>query len=153
MTENKPLSKITKELYEVLANKTLSFGCKVRLHTPTEDGCPTGVFVLAENEMKYRQHYHTFLWGAGYHIRLTLVEIKERGEILGHEPALNDILLKLGESYYVSFIESKSVGWLFQLWHRNKMGKAILLGYDLTKSFDSQSEEITRKLHSLLITK
>ena len=93
------MTKITRqqvtELIDRLADKTLSFGCKARLHTPTEDGCPTGVFVLAENEIKYRQQYHTFLWGDGYHIKLTLEEIKERGEILGHPIPIGTVLEKI----------------------------------------------------------
>ena len=63
-----------------------------------------------------------------------------------HEPTLENILLKLRESRYES-VTIDTVGNL----HINDC-KNVKIKYNLTKSFDNQSEETLWKLHELLTT-
>ncbi len=151
MSKNKiPLSQVKDELYSILADKTLSFGCKIyELHQKTKvSGVFTVTRLFSRNTTSYIDTVERddipYSWigqseGCGI-------------EIIGHEPLLNDILLKLGE------IEDRYSGDYIAVIHDGEIvrGSATwddyipVCKYDLTLSFDLQDEETHRKLHKLL---
>ena len=124
-----PLEQVEKELYEVLADKTLSFGCKVRhkekpncgIRRVTQNICDVGVDVVGDNGM-------TYYW------------MIKNLEVIGHKPTLNDVLLALGEDWAAS---SSGI-------YKGEDCFDSIDGYDLAKSFDAQSELTHRKLHNLI---
>lgn len=137
MSTEKPISEINSELYEKLANKTLSFGCKLR-----DRGGE--VFYIEENGDYLRIHNGT-----------EIMDLLWTGvEIIGHEPTLNDVLLGIireGKCYnfYPSMEEEILI---IRVYYSPRNMKHIVVHYDLTKSFDNQEEETKRKLHELLCT-
>lgn len=138
MSKELPIADIEKELYEVLADKTLSFGCIVK-----HKGLPHTILCYEDPD--------TYLLFYTDH-RLEHAEVWEF-EIIGHEPTLNDVLLKLVEAgWNVDYGKHQIWGWCI-LTHNVELGRDENIKYKPHKSFDSQDETTKRKLHSLICVK
>lgn len=127
----KPLTEIEHDLYQILSDKTLNEGCIL-------ESCTDVTRFVFSDGLRFLEN------GDG---TITIRETAERFKIIGHEPTLNDILLKLGKKHQMTAIKRHSDTGRTFIYADNKTIK----GYDLTKSFDNQAEETKRKLHSLLI--
>jgi len=152
MTEEKPLSDIKKELYEVLADKTLSFGCEVKY----EDKCGVHTRVIGEYAGSENLVMGSHNNAIGFYARCgtfcnALDFITDKVKIIGHEPTLNDVLLELGEKYdaVCSTLSDDRHHHMIQIKDfDDKLFKNFY--YSTSGDFDNQSEETLRKLHTLL---
>ena len=149
MVNKIPLQKVEADLYDRLADKTLSFGCKVYcsvLHDTKVKGIfdtPVGDAVHIVDQM--------ILTKNGLAAGAPDGTIK----IIGHEPTLNDVLLKLAERKEdgcgVSIeCDGLIVSDMFLNTEDVTPSRLWRIKYDLTLSFDNQTEETKRAIHKLL---
>ena len=142
MNKEKPLSEIEAELYEALASKELTPWCKVsvkgipwRFLSGLSNGGVGMVVALGGVTMDLSEKW-----------------IHKNVKIIGHEPTLNDVLLRLGEAKDEWSYEVDNFGGIHKSRY-DECGECVRkhIGmYDLTKSFDNQTEETKRKLHDLI---
>jgi len=141
---NKPLSVIEAELYEVMASKELSFGCNVDLSNDHGNGTFVTGKIITYNGYTFR-----VLCDDGIEREIheeTMRAIANERVIIGHEPRLEDVLLKLNEIHVVYRMDLEENELLIDI---SSQGTTFGL-YDLTKSFDNQTDETKRKIHNLI---
>lgn len=158
MSEQLPITKITEDLYSVLADKTLSFGCKVRNNDSTDGEKIFLGRVDDDPEIKLNKKIAQY----------SVYQEKRRpccfrGEtldshsytIIGHEPTLNDVLLKLSrENLIMNTYPAIDNEEILCVRYKSDVGWGRVIHYDLTKSFDHKDNEgMRRKLHDLICKK
>ena len=143
MIKEKPISEIEAELYEVLALKELSFGCVFEFFNRLASFHKMTCLEFDGENMTYFENGKT----------KTTKGLSGDFTIIGHEPTLNNVLLKLREKQGDGDLDvlcSHNGGILKADMSEITTIFKPLTKYDLTKSFDSQTEETKRKLHKLL---
>ena len=157
MNKEKPLSIIEAELYEVLASKKRTHNCKMRLNEEwiSGNGAITfgeeDIFTLVHRDTKYEWEFlHERVRGTvGIPHR-----IAKEMQIIGYEPTLNDVLLGLGKTEYGHGAQCDTDGLIVAKMYKDDVliTKWRVL-YNISKSFDNQTEETKRKLHKLICEK
>ncbi len=148
-----PHSEVKKKLYEILADKTLSFGCKIKCLASNGHKDILGAYTIVNSWYKGEdiEHYTVLESNSGLVYREKIIKI------IGHEPTLNDVLLKLGHHYFLfdgSLYCAKDYSW-------ESVGSETTPQIPIfenieyiceyaNKSFDLQEEATHRKLLELL---
>ncbi len=158
MNKEKPISEIEAGLYDVLASKELSFGCKI-LHSGEGE-----LMFIEEKFCQKKEHDSEYgCNNSDYCNNLACLRVKDRKvifgnnwtpyKIIGHEPTLNDVLLKIAGLSFKCDVRAYSNGHTMIEYPGGGKWVDSGLDYDLQKSFDNQTEETKRKLHKLICVK
>ena len=158
MTNEKPISEIEAELYEVLASKELRFGLRFQI-LGNWDNSPDPVECIVTHVYKETREHNGRLvyfkkdfmpWGTDSTMDYTLWGDKARYKIIGHEPTMARVVDFIWENVSdMIHLEITPKGFhLFD--NESNCMESQEVPWNRKEDFDNQTEKTKRKLHALI---